>query len=279
MVNQMPDNWADHDSWEKYYSSIYPVGEFEKQSLNTGSISLRDIGTFASELSEAKIETIWIPGCGVSLLPRVLSRLGFKVFATDISQSAIKFQTADDERIRGLVEKAVQSESSSLGTLSAEIHDFTKNYKNDYFDMVLNVKAIQGFDRETIASIAASHFNALKPGKQAIFDTMNIQGERRSRLEAALVDAGYVVPFYELNRWYRTELDKTGLPYLFVLGNPIIPWHGDYADNEKKRDADMEVLRTITRKFHDLQQEQSDAENQKLRDPKARIATVIYSTG
>lgn len=275
----MPENWADHEGWERYYSSLYPAGDFEGRSSNTGSIALRDIGRFASELRNAKAETVWIPGCGVSLLPKVLSQLGFDVFATDISPTAIEFQTSDDPRIQNLVAKALSSESIVDGRLVVEVHDLAKIYRSDYFDLVLNVKAIQGFDSDAITLIASSHYTALKPGKQAIFDTMNVQGDRRNNLEAALVDAGFVVPFFELNRWYRSELDKTGLPYVFVLGNPIIPWHGDYAENESKRDADMEILRSITTKFYERQQADLEAENEKLRDPAAKIATVIYSTG
>ena len=119
----------------------------------------------------------------------------------------------------------------------------------------------------------------MKPNRQAIFDTINVQGERREIFEECLVTAGFLIPFYELNCRYRKELNETGLPYVFVLGNPIIPWHGEYADNDEKRERDMDILRKITHEFREKQQAGLASETEKLNQPGAKAATVIYSTG
>ena len=145
--------------------------------------------------------------------------------------------------------------------------------------MIINTKAFQGFDKETMKEVAQTHFDALKPSCQAIFDTINVQGERRDVFEERLVDAGFLIPFYELNCWYRKKLNETNLPYVFVLGNPIIPRHGEYAEDKEKRELGMEILKEITTEFREKQQAELESEREKLKHPNAKTAAVIYSTG
>lgn len=74
-------------------------------------------------------------------------------------------------------------------------------------------------------------------------------------------------------------MSETILPYIFILGNPIIHWHGIYAENNEKRESDMKILIEITTEFRDKQQSELESEQKKLADQKAKIASIIYSTG
>ena len=107
---------------------------------------------------------------------------------------------------------------------------------------------------------------------------MNVQGERRDQLEQALEDGGFVVPLLPLNRWYRRALHETGIPHMFVLGQPMIPRTGEYADSGPKRDRDMARLREITAEYRGRLQAEQEAEQQRI-GPDAKVAQIIYSTG
>lgn len=273
-----PSDWNDQDAWEKFFASLYPNGDFARECSWIGSIRLENIESFAQELADTGVKKIWFAGCGISLLPKALSQRGFEVYATDISPTAISFQSSNDPNIQKLIDQRVKTELNASGSLSAELQDFRCPYKESYFDLIVNTRAFQGFDRENMMKIARLHHHALKPSRQAIFDTVNVQGEKREMLEETLVEAGFLIPFYELNRWYRDKLNETKLPYVFILGNPMIPAHGVYTDDQK-REVDMNVLRAITHEFRDKQQKELGTEQQKLADPTAKIASIIYSTG
>src|SRR5205085_314263 len=96
--------------------------------------------------------------------------------------------------------------------------------------------------------VAASHFTALRPGGDAIFDTINVQGERRDELEGALVAAGFYVPLFDFNRRLRRELAETGIPHVFILGRPMIVRTGPYLD-DAKRAGDTAILRRIAAEY------------------------------
>ena len=158
--------------------------------------------------------------------------------------------------------------------LTALVHDF----RRDAFAITINVKAIQGFPVEDMRRIARVHARAMRPGRQADFDTMNVQGERRDDLERALEDGGFVVPFAALDLWYGQALRETGIPHLFVLGRPMIPRTGKYADDQAKWDRDMARLREIDGEYRTRFQAGQEAEQARM-GPEAKVATVIYSTG
>jgi Methyltransferase domain len=278
MENEKPEDWNNHKGWETYFASLYPKGKFAEECFWIGSISLDRVESFANELKVNKAEKIWFAGCGISLLPKALSQRGFEVYATDISTTAVAFQNSDDEKIQNLIDEKIALKIEKSGILNVEIHDFQQPYKENFFDLIVNTRAIQGFDKETMGKVAKTHFDALKPSRQAIFDTTNVQGERREILEETLVNAGFLIPFYELNCWYRIKLNETKLPYMFVLGNPMLPAYGVYSDSEK-REKDMKILQEITSEFRAKQQESLKTEQEKLSDPNGKIATIIYSTG
>ena len=107
---------------------------------------------------------------------------------------------------------------------------------------------------------------------------MNVQGERRDELEQALEDGGFVVPLFGLNRWYRRELLDTGIPHLFILGQPMVPRTGEYADGGPSWERDMARLREISAQYRSRLQAEEEAEQKRI-GPNSRVAQVIYSTG
>ena len=144
---------------------------------------------------------VWVPGCGITPLPRQLAYRGLEVVATDISPVAVGFQ----KQAAGQLDREIPDFGPRVpgGSLTAELHDFRTNFRSEAFDLILNMKSFQGFPAEDLPRIAATHAAALKPGRTAYFDTMNVQGERRDVLEQALTDGGFHVPLLKLNQWYR----------------------------------------------------------------------------
>jgi hypothetical protein len=124
-----------------------------------------------------------------------------------------------------------------------------------------------------VAAFYVVHAAALREGRCAYFDTMNVQGERRDNLEQALAAGGFEVPHLELNRWYRRQLRETGIPHVFILGQPVIPCTGEYTYEDAKRERDTALLREITDEYR-----RRAAEAPPIA-PEARVALVIYSTG
>ena len=276
---EKPKDWSDPAGWDRYYSELLDEGDYSADIRDTGTISIDRIPQLISELRSMPLDTVWIPGCGISLLPKLLCRGGLQVHATDVSRRAVEFQNADIPKVADILSKSGIEESAG-GKFVAEVHDFRSKYLIEKFDVIINVKAFQAFPEEEMREVGAVHFAALKRGGRAIFDTLNVQGERRELLESVLVGAGFYLPFYEANVEYRRQLNETAIPYVFVLGRPIIPWHGEYAENETKREAGMAELREITARH--LENVKSEAEPVALHyknNPETKTVSIFYSTG
>jgi SAM-dependent methyltransferase len=270
-----PIDWNDHDGWERYYSELYVSGDYDYESRHAGSIG-GHIPEFTADLKAKNWRNIWVAGCGLSILPRLLAGHGFEVHATDISHTAVEFQEREGI-VRSDQPGAEDSSKTSPGSLLCKVHDFRQPYLTDYFDVILNVKAIQAFDRTTMEAVARAHYHALRPGGRAYFDTLNVQGERRDVLEKALVDAGFLIPFYDLESWYRRALRDTGIHHVFILGMPVVPGSGD--ENAEQRERDRDVLRSITLEYRARMEAEAEAERQRMSTEGIRTAIVIYSTG
>ena len=143
---------------------------------------------------------------------------------------------------------------------------------------MLNQRAFQGFSGPSTERAAASQFAALRPGGEAVFDTINVQGERRDELEACLVAAGFHVSLYEANRRLRRALEATGVPHVFVLGRPMVPRTRPYEADEDKWRAGMSILRGIYAAYEERLEAEYQAEQRRV-GPDTKVATVIYSTG
>lgn len=276
---EKPQDWNDHIGWERYYAFLHESGGYLEECQWTGSISMDRVGEFVEGLRQRQMDTIWIPGCGISLLPRLLQKSGLKVFATDVSITAIEFQRYNDSSLDEIL-SSINIRTDANGSLVSEVHDFREPYLENHFDFILNVKAFQGFDPDTKKQVAKTHFESLKPSRSAMFDTINVQGGLRDELEECLVEAGFLIAFYELDRWYRRELAQTGIPYVFILGRPMIPFGGPYEDDELQREKDTGVLREIEKEYQTRRKTMFEEEQKRLNESMdARYASIIYSTG
>lgn len=193
---KMPEDWNDHSGWDRYFRDRLARDPVWDSWEGVGSIPVEKLPRIAADLKSRDWTSVWVPGCGLSPLPKLLARLGLAVVATDVSPAAVAFQQ-DDRNDMGRFAIGWETVDEG-GSLAAEVHDFREDYRQDAFDIVINVKAFQGFCFEGMKRIAGVHARSLRPGRQAYFDTMNVQGERRDELEQALEDGGFVVPFAAL---------------------------------------------------------------------------------
>jgi hypothetical protein len=273
---QMPEDWNDHSGWSTYYESQLARPERDWWMYDTGSIGIDRLPQLANDLKSRDWRSIWVPGCGLSPLARMFAHLGFQTVATDVSPVAVGFQRERSGDIGHLTSKLGLADNA--GSFIAVVHDFRTEFRAEAFDFIINVKAFQGFSMPDMGRIARVHAMALRKGRYAYFDTINVQGEERNQLEQALGDGGFVVPHLRLNHWYRQALRDTGVPHAFFMGQPWIPRFGEYADDGPKWQRDMDRLREISTEYDNrVKAELADAESRPSLD--AKVSQVIYSTG
>jgi hypothetical protein len=272
----MPDDWNDAAGWDAHHRSRLAMPNRDPWDDDTGSIRVEHLPQLAKDLKAQGWRSVWVPGCGLSPLACLLAHLGLEVVATDISVAAVELQHESQAKFGHLTSKLGQRDKS--GSLTAEVHDFRAAFRREAFDLIINVKAFQAFQTPDMTAIAGVHAAALRPNRYAYFDTMNVQGERRDTLEQAFEDGGFVVPLLSVNRWYRRALRETGIPHIFILGQPMIPRKGEYAAGGPKWDADMAKLRNIAAEYEARVASEQDAERARI-DANPKIAHVIYSTG
>ncbi|HEY1378066.1 MAG TPA: class I SAM-dependent methyltransferase [Gemmataceae bacterium] len=272
----MPEDWNDRAGWDAYYESRLARPKRDPWDDETGSIRVEQLPELAEDLKSRGWREVWVPGCGLSPLARLLTHLGLRVVATDVSAVAVEFQRAKSGEFAHLTAKFGSADPA--GTFATELHDFHTEFRREAFDLIINVKAFQAFPQPDMGRIASVHASALRKGRYAYFDTMNVQGERRDQLEQALEDGGFVVPLMALNRWYRKALHETGIPHMLILGQPMIPRTGEYADGGPKWDRDIAQLREITVEYRKRLQAEQGEEHSRIGSD-AKVAQVIYSTG
>ena len=273
---QVPDEWDNVASWDEYFTKRIKSESCPHDGLDIfAHNNLEDI---AKNIRDNGVSTIWIPGCGLSQLPTVLAALGFRVFATDFSSVVVDYQLSGEIDISHIPIKLDKK------NFVCELHDHRKAYRENEIDLILNIKAFQGFNQNDLKLVAQSHFKTLR-GREAIFSTLNCQGEIRDQIEEALVNAGFFIPFYELEKEYRKSLNATGIPYAFVLGRPVIPQvdiHGNPVErwyDEDWRSSSKALLREITVQFEQHKTEVLDEENRKFESDNTKYANIIYNTG
>jgi len=153
---------------------------------------------------------------------------------------------------------------------------------NSIFDVVLNCRAFQGLSSQAKRVAAKRFLGALRPGGAAIIDTMNVQGSgARNEIEDSLAEAGFYLPFSATKRWYREQLDGTGISYAMVLGRPRVQYNRN--NSVKNSMAQWERDQTILDSFieeYKARQTQEEADVKENCDkPETRVAYVVYPTG
>lgn len=152
---------------------------------------------------------LWLPGCGTSIGPILYAAAGHVVWASDISPAAIAYQRslpASREALASLQNrfparsamwdflKGVLQSQEPPGELHFLEHDFRTPFPEGDFDCLLNLRSYQIVPSRYLDQAARVHWEALKPGGRAFFDTINVaQTQDRRMLEGALTAAGFVV--------------------------------------------------------------------------------------
>lgn len=279
---RMPQDWDDHEGWNAYHAGVLgglPAGPPKVMD----DISLR-FYSFVSGIGRR----VWFPGCGLDGGPALYSKLGMDVLATDVAPSAVEYQRAlaarPLEEIFDGWEAALQRNAAkpAAGTLEARVHDLRTSPGGEPFDAVINVKAFQGLPPDSMARAAVATFQSLRPAGRAIFDTMNVQGERRSMLEDSLLAAGFYLPNQKTERWYRGQLDATGIAYTMILGRPFVSGASKYprqGDPTATRESDERLLRSFEAEY-DARLADEEAESvARQTDGHTIAAYLVYSTG
>jgi hypothetical protein len=286
----MPENWDDRAQWDVYFDAY----RNEKLYLDPMIIDNNLLGTrFIPNLAHHGYTKVWIPGCGASVLPTLLASFGFEVWASDVSRVAVEIQQDMQslgipfpelvDRVKSQFKpESLPAYSISPGNLHIVQHDLQTDFTEDGFDSILNIRAFQGLPPDTMMKAASTHWKALAKGKPAIFDTMNVQGERRTLIEHCLTTAGFFVPGRAADEWYRSVLNDTGIAYIMILGQPF-PRRDSQRHKgktgEKKYQADLELLRSFEDEYSRRLTEEMAETERKLTDGVTKPAHIVYSTG
>ncbi|MBZ0309518.1 MAG: hypothetical protein K8I82_25875, partial [Anaerolineae bacterium] len=231
---------------------------------------------------------IWMPGCGASIMPHIFAMLGGEVWASDVSEAAIQIQTELNalsliEYLSPELAARALSPEQRQKKLHLLTHDFREPFITAEFDWILNIKSFQRLPPDSMKAAAKVHYDALANQHAAIFSMMNVQGELQNTIETVLAEAGFLVPFYEPTLWYRKQLVETGIPHVFILGQPIVQ-RGDERyrteSGEKQIEQDQQVLRSFGEAYKQRLEKERET-IQRLLDTAnhVKIAQVVYNTG
>ncbi|MEZ6046794.1 MAG: hypothetical protein R3C11_14690 [Planctomycetaceae bacterium] len=279
---EMPLDWDDHAGWESFYVAVFgDEDELNYRVTDTGSFSFNRLNPLFDELHCLGYNRIWFPGCGFSPLPRIFVEAGFDVVATDIAEAALSLQRSNRDFIESrLEEDDLDFPRSDKGDLTLLLHDFRTPLDIEPVDAIFNIKAIQALPPISMRDALKCHYEVLRPGGNAVFDTMNVQGDRRDLLEDTIVSVGFYLPLYQLQKNYRAKLAATGIPYAIVLGQPrIMTGQGyPYSYKSPEYDRDHNILAELYREFISQADEEFEREQQFV-DETAKRASIIYSTG
>src|SRR5262249_4455725 len=159
------------------------------------------------------------------------------------------------------------------GILEIAEHDFVQAGVERTFDVVINCRAFQGLPADSMRAAARNFRAALRAGGACILDTMNVQGEHRDAIEDAMEAAGFYLPFRDTERWYRQRLAATGVPYMMILGRPIVrPGVQSEARGQAALDAHLA-------EYERRRALEAPVVEAKLARPETVAAHVVYATG
>ena len=279
-----PINWSDTVGWDRFFQAQSSVGRFCVPT-RIGAPGWRAT-RFLSVVSRYG-GRVWFPGCGIDQGPRFYAYLGCTVLATDFSPFAVCVQ----RKFAELAPEIMFTDWSSFdkskapfencGQFEVAEHDFTTGPPAGVFDLVINCRAFQGLSPSAMTAAATHFFTALRPGCAAIIDTINVQGRARDVLEDCLIDAGFFLPFRASDRWYRAQLQDTGIIYGMVLGRPLIPNRGQYPADQFDECAqrDRKILESFRAEYEARLAAEEPSVKAVLDSPEAIVARVVYATG
>jgi hypothetical protein len=284
MRTNPPVDWSDIGGWDRHLASRASPGPFGVPTAigTRGWESVRFL-----KFVKQRGGRVWFPGCGVDPGPRFYACAGCTVLVTDFSRVAVlvqrKFATmAPDAMFADWPSFArTNAISDTAGRFDVAEHDFTIGTPAGVFDVVLNCRAFQGLSPSAMRAAAEHFFAALRPGGAALIDTINVQGRARDVLEDSLTDAGFFLPFSGTERWYRDQIESTGIVYAMVLGHPAIPDQGQYPAGRFEEDAtrDRAILASLRGEYEARLAAEKPSVKAVLDKPETIVAHVVYATG
>jgi SAM-dependent methyltransferase len=265
MTAHSPENWEDRKAWDRFY---------EEQIAARGNSPPEAEFTTLRFLKFARHQggRVWFPGCGLDAYPKTYAERGCSVLATDFSSVAVRYQQG--------IAAALGARGTAEAFAVAE-QDFTRETPDGEFDVVINCRAYQGLSASAMQAGAMHFFAALRAGGACVIDTINVQGLRRTLIEDALAGAGFYLPLQKSNRWYREQLDSTGILYWMVMGRPRIPYAKQYQAErfEEFRERDQRILDSLRAEYERRCKEEAAEVEATVRDPATKVAHIVYSTG
>jgi hypothetical protein len=269
MTNLPPTDWCDKDAWDRYFNAELSAD----RTLEYPDFIILRFLSFAQE----KGGRIWFPGCGLDPYPYTYAQQGCQVLGTDFSPVAIRYQ----RRLATAFLKETESAKKPNGTFVVAEHDFTQALPEGEFDVVINCRAFQGLSPPAMRAAAGHFYTALRPGGACILDTMNVQSQAQNLLEDSLIAAGFYIPFQKSERWYREQLEGTGIVYGIILGCPRIPAWGQYPPEyfTEFAERDQQILDSFHAEYQRRLQEETAEVNAIVNDRVTLVAHVVYATG
>jgi SAM-dependent methyltransferase len=279
MLPQIPEQWDDTQGWEAYYRE-YCAEERWKNWVTPTELAW----VYISQLAEKKYQRIWFPGCGASLAPRLYAALGFEVYASDISPTAVDFQrwlmtqTLSELGVSSILAQVTEEELDEEPTEFRVIeHDLKKSFDEEPFDAVVNLLSFHGFSKEPLEQISKVHYQALRPGGSAIFVMGNVSRAKREFLERPLVEAGFYMPYYEPEAWFREALQTSQIPHRFISGRAMVRIDAEpFRSEQAARNKAQETLQKLEAEYNAKMRKEDQVIAKKLEDPSCKVAFVVY---
>ncbi len=283
-----PADWSDRKAWDRYHQAN-PYHGPSAVPTEIGAAGWESVRFF--DLVKARGGHIWFPGCGTDIGPRFYASVGCRVVATDFSPAAVRaqrsFAASPPERLFTNWPSFVRQREASAGSwdggsLEVVEQDFTTAAPDGRFDVVLNRCAFQGLSPQAKRRAAQRFFTALRPGGAAIIDTMNVHGSgARNEIEDSLAEAGFYLPFSATERWYREQLDSTGIAYGMLMGRPRVRYNRNNSGKGSMAqwERDQSILDSFQEEYKARQAQEEPAVRENCNKPETIVAHVVYPTG
>ena len=277
-LHSPPEDWSDRKGWDRYLNAQCLEGPFPVPTA-IGAYGWQSVRFL--DFVKARGGRVWFPGCGVDVGPRFYASVGCRVLATDFSPVAVRAQRAFAATPSERMFTGWQAPISQTGRLEVAEHDFTAATADGPFDAVINCRAFQGLSPSGMSAAAKNFFAALRPGGAAVIDTINVQGSRRTVIEDSLMEAGFFIPFNDTERWYREQLENTGIAYAMIMGRPRVQFnrHDPSKRSMAQWERDQQILDSFAAEHQARLAEEQPIVNEICGWPETITAIVVYPTG
>jgi hypothetical protein len=100
-------------------------------------------------------------------------------------------------------------------------------------------------------------------------------------IEDSLLAAGFYISFQKSERWYRQQLDSSGIVYGMLLGRPRIPNRDQYPPERFRElaERDQQILDSFKAEYQRRREDEAAEVNAIVNDPATIVAHVVYPTG